>query len=77
MWLNLLKQQIKSLLIHRVVTKFSDFAISIQENDIRSIFRHHIFEIAVVIFYGKFHRFNSLLRYNFEVNNEYKIDDLG
>ena len=63
--------------LHRVIQKFSELAISIQGNDIPSISLHHIFEVVVVIFHGKFHPFNSLLRYPFEVNNRYKIDLLG
>jgi len=39
------------------------------ENNISSISLHHIFEVVVGIFHGKFHPFNSLLRYLFEVNN--------
>jgi hypothetical protein len=64
-------------LIHRVVKKFSELAISIQGNDVRSIFWQHILEIVVMMFHGKFHHFNSFLRYPFAVKNEYKIDLFG
>ncbi len=38
---------------------------------------YRIFEIVVVIFDGKSHPFNALLRYPFEVNNRYQIELLG
>jgi hypothetical protein len=65
------------VVVHRSVNKFSHFAISRQGNYISSISLHHIFEVVVVIFYGKFHPFNSPLRYLFEVNNRFKIDLFG
>ncbi len=60
-----------------MIQKLPEPPIFIQGNDISSIFLHHIFKIVVVIFHGKFHPFNSFLRYCFEVNNRYKIDPLG
>ena len=65
------------LLIHRAIKKFSELSISIDRNDISSISLQRIFEVVVVIFHGKFHPFNSLLRYPFEVNNGYWIDPVG
>ncbi len=62
--------------LNRVVKKFSDFAISIQRNGIPSISLLHIFEVVILIFYGKFHPNKSLLRYPVEVNNRYWIDTL-
>jgi len=63
-----------SVVVHRVINKFPEFAISIQGNKIPSISLHHLFEAVIVILPGKLHLFNALSKHPFEVNNKYLID---
>ncbi len=62
--------------LHRVVKKFSDFAISIQGNDIPTISLLHIFEVVIMILHVKFHPYNSLLIYPFEVTRDVELTSL-
>ncbi len=59
--------------LHRVVKKFSDFAISIQVNDIPTISLLHIFEVVIMILHVNFHPNNSLLIYPFEVTRDVEL----
>ncbi len=52
-------------------------AVSIHRNNVSSVFLHHVLEIVVMMFRGKFHLFNSLLRYLFEIKTRNWIDLLG
>ncbi len=52
-------------------------SIFIQRNNVSSIALHHILEIVVMMFRGKFHPFNSLLRCLFEINNRDWISLFG
>jgi hypothetical protein len=59
--------------LHRVVKKLSDFAISIQGNDIPTISLLHIFEVFIMILHVKFHPYKSLLIYPFEVTRDVEL----
>jgi hypothetical protein len=61
--------------IHKLVNKFWQFSVSIQRSDIPSIFLYYIIEIVVLIIHGKFHPYNPLFRYLFEVNKGYQNDN--
>jgi hypothetical protein len=52
-------------------------AVSIHRNNVSSVFLHHILEIVLMMFCGKFHLFNSLLRYLFEIKIRDWIDLLS
>jgi hypothetical protein len=62
------------LFIHRLVNKFWRFSVSIKRSDIPSVCLHYIIEIVVLIIDGKFHPFDPLFRYLFEVNKGYQND---
>jgi hypothetical protein len=62
--------------LHRVVKKFSDFAGSIQRNDIPTISLLHVFEVVIMILHVKFHPYNSLLIYPFEVTRDVELTAL-
>ncbi len=62
--------------LHRIVKKFSDFAVFIQGNDIPIISLLHIFEVVIMILYVKFHPYNSLLIYPFEVTRDVGLTSL-
>jgi len=57
--------------------KFSNFAVSIQGNDIPSISLLRTYELVIMIFHGKFNHYNSLLRNPLEVTNMYSIGVCG
>jgi hypothetical protein len=59
--------------LHRAVKKFSDFTESIQGNDIPTISLLHIFEVAIMILHVKFHPYNSILIYPFEVTRNVEL----
>ncbi len=62
--------------LHRVVKKFSDFAIFIQGNDIPTISLLHIFEVFIMILHVKFHPYNSLSIYPFQVTRDVELISL-
>jgi hypothetical protein len=62
--------------LHKVVKKFSDFAISIQGNDIPTISFLRIFEVVIMILHVKFHPYNSLLIYPFAVTRDVELTSL-
>ncbi len=62
--------------LYRVVKTFSEFAISIQGNDIPTISLLHIFEIVIMILHVKFPPYNSLLIYPFEVIRDVELTSL-
>jgi hypothetical protein len=58
--------------LHRVVKKFSD----IQGNGIPIISLLHVFEVVIMILHMKFHPYNSLLIYPFEVIRDVELTSL-
>jgi hypothetical protein len=62
--------------LHRVVKKFSDFAISIQGNDIPTSSLLHIFAVVIMILHVKVHPYNTLLRYPFEAIRDVELTSL-